>query len=105
MAGREMGAWRAAVPGAARVADEAHPGEGLAAFVDENIQPVLERDGRGYLLSRFQARGSLPSRPMANHGRALGKKGVEKIQERVARSPYRPGAVWWTTEFESGSAR
>lgn len=28
--------------------------------------------------------GSLPSRPMANHGRALGKKGVEKIQEQVA---------------------
>jgi hypothetical protein len=29
MAGREMGAWRAAVPGAARVADEAHGAEGV----------------------------------------------------------------------------
>jgi hypothetical protein len=60
-------------------------GGGLATFVDENIQPVLERDGRANLVYRdFKRVGSLPSRPMANHGRALGKKGIEKIQEQVA---------------------
>lgn len=52
MAGREMGAWRAAVPGAARVADEAHGRRGSCGFVDENIQPVLERDGRANLVYR-----------------------------------------------------
>ena len=88
MAGREMGAWRGAVPRAARVGRRGMWAGGLAAFIDETSTTgatcVGKRRPGQSRVSRFQARGSLPSRPMAKPwGGRWGQNGVEKIQERV----------------------